>query len=73
VTLLEVPEFPARPASNSLFPAAVARLVSAATVEATFVVAEAAVVLAELGRLERAPAWLPEMLLIDIMPMPVLT
>jgi hypothetical protein len=35
VTLLEAPEPPFRPASNSLLPDSVARLVSAATVDAT--------------------------------------
>jgi hypothetical protein len=84
--LLDVLELPSRPASNSLLPAAVARLVSAATVAATLAVElevdfevllvlapvlvavlVAAAALEEVKRLERAEAWLPEMLLIDIM------
>jgi hypothetical protein len=68
--LLEAPALPPRPASNSLVPDAVARLVSAATVEATpaaeFAV-EADAVLDVLNTLEMAEAWPPPMLAIDIM------
>jgi hypothetical protein len=56
-----VPELPYKLVSNSLFPDSVARLLSAAAVDATLVG-----VLLGLG-LARAEDWLPPMLPIDIM------
>ncbi len=81
MTPLEAPALPPRPASNSLLPDAVARLVSAATVEATVaaelaVETEAALVEPELAaeaelevlnRLDSEGAWLLLILPIDIM------
>lgn len=77
VPLLDVLELPCRPASNSALPAAVARPVSAATVEATldvelavavdpmFAVFAVLAALDEFKRLDRAEALL-DTLLIDI-------
>jgi hypothetical protein len=68
VTLLEAPEPPSRPVSNSLSPDSVARLVSAATVEVTLAVeVELEVLVLAPVLAEVAAAWLLLILPIDIM------
>ena len=68
MTLLEAPEPPSRPVSNSLSPDSVARLVSAATVEVTLAVeVELEVLVLAPVLAEVAAAWLLLILPIDIM------
>lgn len=66
--MLEAPEPPSRPVSNSLSPDSVARLVSAATVEVTLAVeVELEVLVLAPVLAEVAAAWLLLILPIDIM------